>query len=60
MRREDPVAQEPDALGAWEDHALVAVDLEPEAGEKALDLAPDLVQPSLVVGKESKSSTYRT
>ena len=27
VRREDPVAQEPDSLGAWEDHALVAVDL---------------------------------
>src|SRR5271157_2458284 len=54
VAREDPIAQEADALFAREDDALVPMDLEPQALQKMLDLPLDLVEPSLVVGKDEK------
>src|SRR5271157_261557 len=54
VRREDPVAQEADALFAREDDALVPMDLEPQGLQEMLDLPLDHVEPSLVIGKDEK------
>ena len=54
VRREDPVAEEADALVAREDDALVPVDPEPERSRNSLDLGPDLVEPPLVVGEDQE------
>src|SRR5262249_42883856 len=54
MGREDPIAQEADALFAREDDALVPVDLEPQGLQEMLDLPLDLVEPLLVVGEDEK------
>ena len=55
VRREDPVAQEADALLAREDDALVPVDLEPQASPGSRSICrSDLVQPPLVVGEDQE------
>ena len=54
VRREDPIAQEADALFAREDDALVPMDSEPQGLQKMLDLPFDLVEPPLVIGKDEK------
>ncbi len=51
---EDPIAKEADALFAREDHALVPMDSEPQGLQKMLDLPFDLMESSLVVGKDEK------
>ena len=54
VRGEDTIAQEPDALIARKDHALVAVDLKTQRLQEALGLSAYLMQPPLVVGEDQE------
>ncbi len=54
VRREDTIAQEPDALIARKNHALVLVDLKTQRLQESLDLQSHLVQPPLVVGEDQE------
>ena len=57
VRREDPIAQEPDALFARENHALVLVDLKPQRLQESLDLQRTSCSRRLSSAKTRKSST---
>jgi hypothetical protein len=54
MGRKDPIAQEPHALIARKDYALVLVDLKTQRFQEALDLQTHLMQPPLVVGEDQE------
>jgi hypothetical protein len=54
VRREHAITQEPDALFARKDHALVLVDLKAQRRQESLDFQAHLMQPPLVVGEDQE------
>ena len=54
VRRQDPVAEEPDAVLDREDHALLRVKPQPQANQKVPDPFPHVGQVPLVVGEHQE------